>query len=156
MFALDLMAAVALARGDLASAERHLDEAVALDPDLASAWLHLSQLRMGQRRFRDAEDCVARALARGRGDEMMVHFALASLEQIEILGGDARRFREVLASVREQLADSANYWVAVARVESHEGRHEAARQSLERALALAPDHADARRLEAMWGPARSR
>jgi tetratricopeptide (TPR) repeat protein len=152
-YVLDLLGAVDLARDDLAAAERHLGEAVTLDPGLASVWLRLAQLRMGQNRFRDAEACVARSLERGRDDELQVHWALVALEEIEARGGNARHLAKVLASVREPLAGSANYHVAAAKVEHELGLHEQARQSLATALTLAPDHPVARQLVELWSPA---
>jgi cytochrome c-type biogenesis protein CcmH/NrfG len=136
--------------GDLAGADRYLRESVHEDPVNASAWTHLAKVRMEEGDHSEAEECIVRALERGRGYETLVQFALNALEVIEARSGSTEEFAGVLRRCHEFLAGSPNFWVTVARVQQRLGSQAQAAESLEAALRLSPEHPAARRFKEEW------
>ena len=126
--------------GDLRSAERWLNTAARLEPDLAGAWVNLG---VSRRRLGDIDGAVAaylRAL-QARDDFQPAYRNLAKLYRLAERAGVAERILDTLD--RKQNRDPFSFLVLGDRRKA-QGRLDEAQSSYRRALGLSAQKAEAR------------
>lgn len=134
------LASVEAARGDTARAEASYRHALRLEPDLTAAAVGLGRL-LERARLDDAI-AVLRAARDEAPKEEELALLLAALESRRGDTAGAARTLESLLATRPRNADAWNN-LGIARAQL--GRREEARAAFQRALAIAPAHASARR-----------
>ena len=138
------VAAIAQAqqRGDLESAERHLDAVLAAAPQHPEVLRVCGVVRSARGRHAEAIEALLRALAL-RPDDAMIHNALGgAYERI----GDGARARAALRRACELGPEIAPCWFNYGYRLYVDGDFDAAVAALRRAVALAPRHLQARTL----------
>jgi tetratricopeptide (TPR) repeat protein len=134
--------------GDIAAAERILVDATATSPVSPQAFAYLADAAERLGHARDARDALVRLDAL-EGDTVTAHVRASRLQRTGVLSlrcGDARAAALALAqAVDAGIADAETMGHLVqARWEA--GDSDGARAALDRALALAPNHSELRRL----------
>ena len=130
---------IALSRlGRLKEAEEQFRRAVALAPDLLAPRQHLARLLLQQSRSGDALIELRAAAELGPLERRLALW----LADAELERGRATQAVAQLESVAERFG-SVRALIELARIEARAGRHQAAAETLERALEIAPNSEEA-------------
>ena len=135
--------------GHLEAAERNLKRASELAPDVAEPLLELANLYLGMERFDEANTYIARAERVEPRSVATIHNRAETLRR-------QKRHDEALALYREALEMDSRFAPAVAGMGIaffEQERYEEAVESMERALALAPELPEASSLHRLAGRA---
>jgi putative PEP-CTERM system TPR-repeat lipoprotein len=131
-----------LAQGDPAGSRQALERALRADPRYLPARYALITMLIDERRFEAAAEQVEQARAVRKGDLQVVYF-----EGLIALGrNDLSKAREAVQQVLKHVPDHVPSLVLAAAVELQEKQLAPAESYLRRALAIAPEHAGARRM----------
>jgi len=134
---------VLLSLGDAAAAEQQYHEALRLDPKFAAAHASLGLLRQSQRRLENAVDCYRTALSHAPQDAGILSNLGTAYRELGRLDDAV----EVLTKAA-QLAPQAGYFANLAALLERAHRPKESRKAVEQALALDPQHPEARLLHA--------
>jgi hypothetical protein len=148
--ALLLHARASAAVGDADSAARSLETVLTRCPDVPGAAMFSAEVRIARGEKAEAESDVLQELRNVAHDESMIELGLSILAR---LWAADQRIADAAARVDElsrALPHSPTVWIACAQAQRLLGHDAEAAQALFRALALAPQHPMARRLEAAW------
>src|SRR4029453_15926906 len=125
---------------DMTLAKSKFQEAVGLDPNLASAWSILSQLLVGEKNYKEAAEAAEKPLAIDPADDRAMRVRVDAYKGL----GDAAKLKEATAA----LATAAPKVGAVALINEgvqlyNSGKMNEAKGPLEKALELDPTKARA-------------
>jgi Flp pilus assembly protein TadD len=169
---LNNLGAEALLDGKLQAASTHLDHAVTLVPDFAPAYANLGMVRrrlgdldgafeayrqslgidpesetvlhnLASLYLSQGRVAEARTAAAAAGRDGRTPYTLLLRGDLEMRDGKIRRALRLYRHAARTNPELADTHLAVGRAEMARGRTAAARKSMERALALEPDNADA-------------
>ncbi|MCP3961377.1 MAG: tetratricopeptide repeat protein [bacterium] len=109
------------------------ESAVQKDPGFAHAYLSIAQTAASAREFKDNLTRAQENLdGRSEGERLLVEITET------FLGNDATRRLELAQKLCQQYPRSPRAWLVLAGVQADQNQHEAARESIQRALELDP------------------
>jgi len=137
-----LLSDLRLAQGDPAGSRHALERALRADPAYLPARYALITMLIDDRRFEAAAEQIDAARASRKGDLQLVYF-----DGLIALGrNDLPKAREAVQQVLKHVPEHVPSLVLAAAVELQEKQSTPAESYLRRALAIAPEHASARRM----------
>jgi Tfp pilus assembly protein PilF len=126
--------------GDLEGARAKLEEAIKLDPELATAYTALAGIETKQKHWKEAAAAAEKAISRDPGDERALRLRYDALVQLGDKAGAAAAAK-ALAAVDSSAGAEASYTQAAEKFNA--GDLAGAKAQLESALAANPDYARA-------------
>jgi tetratricopeptide (TPR) repeat protein len=152
---LTLLGFTQLRLGNRPQAEDCMTEVLSLMPGFPPAKLFRSEVAISDGRY-DAAECEGLEVLRSKpDDETTIQWSLNLLTQAKQLQGPAHGIKDTLAGLAGMLSYSPAFLVHFAREYFAAGQRDEARQTIEKALELAPEHNLAKQLHAEWGAAMS-
>ncbi|HEX7185776.1 MAG TPA: tetratricopeptide repeat protein [Thermoanaerobaculia bacterium] len=127
-----------LARHDDLAAVPALEQAVAADPKLTSAWVSLARARAALGRHEEAQEAARRAVATLGPRSGRAAYEAQALEAQ--LRGDSRKAREILSSLVKSYPHDVEARVELAEVCREQGDLDTATATLKRVVEIDPDH----------------
>ncbi len=120
--------------GRVQEANAHFERAAALDPGFAYAYLNVANTAASAQEFNDALERAAASLeGKSEGERLLVEINRTFFDN------DAERRMELAKTLVETYPKSPRAWLTLAGMQGGLNQHQAARESLARALELAPD-----------------